>query len=213
MARILIVDDEPDVRAAMTASLEDAGHTVIQATDGTEVLEIAVGQRPEVIFLDLSMPRVDGFQALHMLKADPRARGIPVVIVSAKGRPEDRIRTRTMGAMDYINKPWGDGELIMRANLALAAVARKSQNPTAAQQAGASARPAQAARPAGYLAPANAGPAQARRPMPARPLAPVAQKTVGRGPTQYQQRPGPAAAVVGRQATPGNGAVAGLEEG
>ncbi|MBI4219840.1 MAG: response regulator [Chloroflexi bacterium] len=176
MARILIVDDEPDVRAAMTASLEDAGHSVIQAPDGTEVLEIAVGQRPDMIFLDLSMPRVNGFEALHMLKADPRARDIPVIIVSAKGRPEDRIRTRAMGAMDYINKPWGDGELLVRVNFALAAAARKAQNqggsPQVPAPAGSALRAAPVRAPASQ-GPVGLGPSQAQRTVIVRPAQPV----------------------------------------
>lgn len=125
MARILIVDDEPDVLAAMKASLEDSGYGVIQASDGGEVLGLATEHSPELIFLDLNMPRVDGFDALMNLKADARTKDIPVIVVSAKGRPEDRLRTRAMGATDYINKPWADGELGMRANLALMAAARK----------------------------------------------------------------------------------------
>ncbi len=110
----------------MKASLEDAGHGVIQASDGSQVMGLATENFPDLIFLDLNMPRVDGFEALMMLKADARTKDIPVVVVSAKGRPEDRLRTRAMGATDYINKPWADGELGMRANLALMAAARKS---------------------------------------------------------------------------------------
>ena len=129
MARILIVDDEPDVLAAMNASLEDAGHSVMKAADGRQGMIMAAEHVPELIFLDLNMPRVDGFETLAGLKADDRTREIPVVIVSAKGRPEDRLRTRAMGATDYINKPWGDGELALRATLALMAAARRQTAP------------------------------------------------------------------------------------
>lgn len=129
MARILVIDDESDVRGAITASLEDAGHTVLQGTDGSESVPLAKEHGPDLIFLDLMMPQLDGFDALALLKADPHTREIPVVVVSAKGRPEDRLRARAMGAIDYINKPWGPGELVLRANMALTAAARKRSAP------------------------------------------------------------------------------------
>lgn len=147
MVRILIVDDEPDVLAAMKASLEDAGHGVIQASDGGQVMGLATEHSPDLIFLDLNMPRVDGFEALMTLKADARTKDIPVVVVSAKGRPEDRLRTRAMGATDYINKPWADGELGMRANLALMAAARKQAAGAQSKTTGLQQRVTQAPRP------------------------------------------------------------------
>lgn len=130
MSRILVIDDESDVRGAITASLEDAGHTVLQGTDGSESVSLAKEHGPDLIFLDLMMPQLDGFDALALLKADPHTRDIPVVVVSAKGRPEDRLRARAMGAIDYINKPWGPGELVLRAQMAITAAARKRAAPT-----------------------------------------------------------------------------------
>jgi CheY-like chemotaxis protein len=129
MARILIVDDEPDVLAAMNASLEDVGQTVMKAGDRRQGMIMAAEQVPELIFLDLNMPRIDGFETLASLKADDRTREIPVVIVCAKGRPEDRLRTRAMGATDYINKPWADGEFALGTSLALMYAARRQTAP------------------------------------------------------------------------------------
>lgn len=133
MSRILVIDDESDVRGAITASLEDAGHTVLQGTDGSESVSLAKEHGPDLIFLDLMMPQLDGFDALALLKADQHTKDIPVVVVSAKGRPEDRLRARAMGAIDYINKPWGPGELVLRANMAITAAARKRAAPTIAR--------------------------------------------------------------------------------
>lgn len=126
MARVLVADDEPDIRAALAAELEDEGHTVIQAPDGDQVLGAAVEYRVDVILLDLMMARVSGFEALHALRAYPSTRDIPVVIVSARGNPDDRVRARALGATDYINKPWTEGEVVMRVGLALASVDRNA---------------------------------------------------------------------------------------
>ncbi len=122
MARILVVDDNPDVRLALTTILEDAGHNVIEAVDGDVVFDIAVNQQPTLVLLDVMMPRLNGFDALAQLKADTRTNSIPVIMVTAKGRPEDMAMARSLGAVEYITKPWADGDVELRVQWALAAV-------------------------------------------------------------------------------------------
>ena len=125
MARILVVDDNPDVRLALTTILEDAGHDVLEAEDGDVVFDIAVNQQPTLVLLDVMMPRLNGFDALAQLKADTRTNSIPVIMVTAKGRPEDMAMARSLGAVEYITKPWADGDVELRVQWALAAVKEK----------------------------------------------------------------------------------------
>ena len=121
MARILIVDDSPDVRLALATILEDTGHEIVEAEDGDQVFDLAVAQNPDLVLLDVMMRRVNGFDALPTLKADTRTNPIPVIMVTAKGRPEDMAMARSLGAVDYITKPWADGDVELRVDGALAA--------------------------------------------------------------------------------------------
>ncbi|MEX0761679.1 MAG: response regulator [Dehalococcoidia bacterium] len=127
MARILIVDDSPDVRLALLTILEDAEHEVLEAEDGDEVFDIALEEKPELVLLDVMMPRVNGFDALAALKADTRTSQIPVIMVTAKGRPEDMAMARSLGAVEYITKPWADGDVELRVEWALAAAQERSK--------------------------------------------------------------------------------------
>jgi len=121
VARILVVDDSPDVRLALATILEDAGHDVVEAEDGDQVFDLAIGESPDLVLLDVMMPRVNGFDALATLKADTRTSPIPVIMVTAKGRPEDMAMARSLGAVEYITKPWADGDVELRVDWALAA--------------------------------------------------------------------------------------------
>ena len=121
MARILVIDDSPDVRLALVTILEDAGHDVVEAEDGDQVFDLAIAESPNLVLLDVMMPRVSGFDALATLKADTRTSPIPVIMVTAKGRPEDMAMARSLGAVEYITKPWADGDVELRVDWALAA--------------------------------------------------------------------------------------------
>ena len=120
MARILIVDDSPDVRLALATILEDTGHEIVEAEDGDQVFDLAGAQNPDLVLLDVMMSRVNGFDALATLKADTRTNPIPVIMVTAKGRPEDMAMARSLGAVEYITKPWADGDGELRVDWALA---------------------------------------------------------------------------------------------
>ena len=124
MARILVVDDSEDVRLALITLLEDVGHDVLEAEDGSEVIAMVLSGSPELVILDVAMPRVDGFEALKRLKADAATSDVPVIMVTAKGRPEDLAMARNLGARDYINKPWAEGEVEMWVDWALSAHTR-----------------------------------------------------------------------------------------
>jgi len=120
LARILVVDDNPDVRLALATILEDAGHDILEAEDGEQVFDLVIGEGPELVLLDVMMPRVSGFDALATLKADTRTSQVPVIMVTAKGRPEDMAMARSLGAVEYITKPWADGDVELRVDWALA---------------------------------------------------------------------------------------------
>ena len=125
MARVLVVDDEPDGRHGLAQLLEDAGYEVIQASDGAYVQSLVLLDPPDVILLDVAMPKVSGFEALAMLKTDARSAAIPVIMVTAKSRPEELHRARVLGAQDYINKPWVIDEVVLRIEWALKTAARQ----------------------------------------------------------------------------------------
>jgi len=120
VARILVVDDNSDVRLALATILEDAGHEVLEAEDGEEVFDLVIAENPELVLLDVMMPRVSGFDALATLKADTRTSQVPVIMVTAKGRPEDMAMARSLGAVEYITKPWAEGDVELRVDWALA---------------------------------------------------------------------------------------------
>jgi CheY-like chemotaxis protein len=108
---VLIVDDEPDIRAALSVQLEYAGYGTWQAENGQQPVDMAVEKRPDVILLDLMMPVMSGLKALQLIKADERTSSIPVIVLSALGAHDvlnDAIRA---GARDYIVKPWDENDV------------------------------------------------------------------------------------------------------
>lgn len=104
--RILIVDDEPELVKAMQIRLKVAGYEVITAGDGPEGLEKAKKERPDIVLLDLLMPKMDGFQTLERLKQDRETKSIPVIMLTAKSQMTDVHKTADLGAEDYIVKPF-----------------------------------------------------------------------------------------------------------
>ncbi len=121
MTKILIVDDSADIRLLLSRSLKSLGYEVFQATDGSEVMAAVQSYEPDLVLLDVSMPKVDGFTALGQLKNDPRTKMIPVIMITAKGHPDDLDTARNLGALDYVNKPWSNGEVELRVQWAVTA--------------------------------------------------------------------------------------------
>lgn len=111
MTKILVVEDDRDIRNLLVDTIMDMGCEVIEAEDGGDGFEQAVTQIPDIILLDMMMPVMDGLQVLGKLKADPGTRNIPVIMVSAKGQGEDVMKALTAGALGYVIKPWDEGAL------------------------------------------------------------------------------------------------------
>ena len=104
--QVLVVDDEPDVLLLCRVNLEFEGYEVATAPDGQAGLEACRELRPDVVLLDVMMPRMDGWQTLEAIKADPELAHIPVVMLTAKVQDEDQIRGWSEGAAEYITKPF-----------------------------------------------------------------------------------------------------------
>jgi CheY-like chemotaxis protein len=120
VAKILIADDNPEMRLMLVLYLQQQGHLVIEARDGQDLLYWVKEELPDVILLDLAMPNLDGWRTLEKLKADPAYKNIPVVIVSAKNRPEDMAQADALGAHDFVPKPWTATDLAARVTWAIA---------------------------------------------------------------------------------------------
>jgi two-component system response regulator AtoC len=116
---ILVADDEQHLRESLTELFSGEGCSVVQAEDGTEVLSLLRDGLPDVIFLDLKMPRLDGNATLRKLKANSELRTIPVVIVTAFGGSEQSIERMKAGAYDYITKPFDPDEVLRTASRAI----------------------------------------------------------------------------------------------
>ena len=112
MPKILIAEDEPDIRELVALILELDGHTVVQARDGQEAIEKARQERPDLILMDVRMPRLNGYEACEVLKADAQTRDIPVVFLSAKGQAGEVEAGYRAGAIAYLIKPFDAEELL-----------------------------------------------------------------------------------------------------
>ena len=120
MTRILVVDDERDVREVVKTTLQENGYQVVEATDGVEAYAAAaVAGKPDLIVLDLMLPKLNGFEVLEKLKENPQTSYIPVVILTARGQAQDETRALRSGATDYMTKPWSADELADRVRIAL----------------------------------------------------------------------------------------------
>lgn len=119
MARILVVEDERDIVDALEFNLSREGHTVVAAGRGAEALAEARRAPPDLILLDRMLPDVSGTDVLRDLKADARTRGVPVVMVTAKGEEIDRVVGFELGAEDYVVKPFSMRELMLRLSVIL----------------------------------------------------------------------------------------------
>jgi DNA-binding response OmpR family regulator len=111
MARILVIDDEPDVLLLCRVNLQHAGYDVLEASDGEEGLALAMAEVPDAIVLDLMLPLMDGYGVLANLLNDDRSRDIPVLVLTAKAQREDRVRCWEQGASEYMTKPFSPAAL------------------------------------------------------------------------------------------------------
>ena len=104
--KILIADDEEDVKVIVQLFLESKGYEIVTAFDGLDALDKIKEEKPDLILLDIMMPILDGFEVCRKLKADPDTAGIPVVMLSASTHSESKQRGLDAGAVDYIIKPF-----------------------------------------------------------------------------------------------------------
>lgn len=114
MARVLIVDDSPTDIQNLRAILQKAGHTVVEATSGHDVLDRVRLEKPDLVVMDVVMPGVNGFQATRTLSKDPGTAHIPVIVVSSKSQETDRVWALRQGAREYMVKPVKETDLIAK---------------------------------------------------------------------------------------------------
>ncbi len=111
-ARVLVVDDEPDLIRILEFGLKAAGYDVDIASDGQDGLKKAREMRPDIILLDLMLPKLDGYKVCRLLKFDERYRHIPIIILSARTQEGDQTLAKEMGANLFITKPYEFGEIL-----------------------------------------------------------------------------------------------------
>ena len=119
MARILIAEDERDIRDLIAFTLRFAGHEVVATNNGEEAYQAAIREIPDLILLDIRMPRMDGYEACTLIKAETSTQDIPVVFLSAKGQESEVRAGMEAGAEEYILKPFSPDQLNERVRVIL----------------------------------------------------------------------------------------------
>ena len=126
-ARILVVDDEPDILNLLEYNLKRSGFQAILAKDGPEAIEAARANRPDLVLLDIMLPDMEGTEVLRRLKSMEATASIPVIMLTAKGEEVDKIVGFELGAEDYITKPFSPRELILRVKAVLKRTAERPE--------------------------------------------------------------------------------------
>ncbi len=114
MAKILIAEDEPDIRELVAFMLRFAGYEVVAAANGEEAVQAATRDIPDLVLMDVRMPRMTGYDACRIMKADPTLHDVPVVFLSAKGQEAEIQSGLEAGAEEYLLKPFSPDELTNR---------------------------------------------------------------------------------------------------
>ncbi len=112
--RILLVDDEPALLELMQIRLEASGYEIIPASDGQQALDLARKEMPELIILDLMLPKVDGYKVCRVLKSDDRYKKIPILLFTARAQESDKELGKEAGADGYIVKPFEPSALLAK---------------------------------------------------------------------------------------------------
>ncbi len=126
-ARILIADDEPHIRRILQFLLEQEGFEVQMAEDGEEAWKAVASFQPDLVLLDVMMPRMDGFAVLEIIRAGFETARLPVIMLTAKGEEQDKVKGLKGGANDYIIKPFNHDELLLRVSNLLEATRRERE--------------------------------------------------------------------------------------
>ncbi|MEW6554948.1 MAG: response regulator [Actinomycetota bacterium] len=125
--KVLVVDDDPNIRELIVETLGNGKYEPIEARDGREALDICESQRPDIIVLDVMMPDLDGLEVCLKLRGEALTSHIPIILLTAKGMLEDKIRGMETGADDYLTKPFDPLELEARINMHLRRSVRDSE--------------------------------------------------------------------------------------
>lgn len=110
--KILVVDDEPPIVRLMEFILARQGHQMLVAVNGEEALEKVRTQNPDLVLLDIMMPRIDGYEVARTLRADPATQDLPIIMLSAKAQEEDIQKGIDVGVNEYITKPFSPEQLV-----------------------------------------------------------------------------------------------------
>ena len=117
---MLVVDDDPVILKLLEVNFEMEGFTVVRASDGVEGLEQARAALPDIVVLDVMMPRMTGHEVARALREDPKTAAIPIIFVTARAQSSDVERGMELGVEDYVTKPFDPLDLIARVNTVLA---------------------------------------------------------------------------------------------
>lgn len=110
--KVMVIDDSKTIRRSAESLLQKAGYEVLTADNGFEALPIISSQHPDIIFIDIMMPRLDGYQTCALVKNNPKYRDIPIVMLSSKDGLFDRAKGRVVGAEQYLTKPFTRDDLL-----------------------------------------------------------------------------------------------------
>lgn len=126
--KILVVDDEPTIVRLMEFILARQGHEMIVAVNGEEALEKIKTHQPDLVLLDIMMPRIDGYEVAQKLRADPQTAGLPIIMLSAKAQDEDIRRGVEVGVDEYITKPFTPDHLVQVVSQYLGRIDAKNES-------------------------------------------------------------------------------------
>jgi two-component system alkaline phosphatase synthesis response regulator PhoP len=112
MAKVLIADDQPNMRQLVRLTLESGHFEILEASDGDAALAVARAERPDLLFLDWTMPGLAGVEVCRALREDPDTAGMRIVMLTARSQDSDRLHAQEMGADDYITKPFSPIQLL-----------------------------------------------------------------------------------------------------
>ena len=129
MTRVLVVDDEPQIRKALSVNLRARGYDVDLASTGEEALHLAAARRPDAVLLDLGLPGIDGVQVIEGLRGWSE---VPIIVLSVRGEETDKVAALDAGADDYVTKPFGMAELLARLRVAIRRQHPEPENPVIA---------------------------------------------------------------------------------
>ncbi len=120
--RVLVVDDDDDIRDILETNLTAAGYEVRQAQDGVKAFELMAAWLPDLVVLDVSMPRMDGWEVANRVRTDPRLSAVPLVFLTAHADDPDVLRGLSLGAIEYMTKPFRPETLVLNVAVLLNAM-------------------------------------------------------------------------------------------